>query len=173
MRLFTDLDNEDGIAEVGELLRQTDTGLQAETFMTQAQAALEQHDYDRAQTLIDQALAQYGRLPDVQTPAELIGAYERIAEAGLKAARDLDTARQRSLRWVDYPTARAAALSAGTEYAALGDEVGMAQTQDVLTALDARQRRLVLLFGGLALLTGAWLTLWLWARGSPALDWRR
>jgi hypothetical protein len=173
LRLFTDLDDDDGIAAVGELLRQTDTGLQAETFMTQAQAALEHHDYDRARTLIDQALAQYGRLPAVQTPTELIGAYERIADSGLRAHRDLDTARQRSLRWVDYPMARTAALSAGTEYAALGDDEGMAQTRDVLSALDARQRRLVLLFGGLALLTGAWLTLWLWARGAPALDWRR
>lgn len=173
LRLFTDLDDDDGIAEVGELLRQTDTGLQAETFMTQAQAALEQHDYDRARTLIDQALTQYGKLPAAQNPAALIDAYERIADAGLQAADDLDVARQRSLRWVDYPIARSAALSAGSNYAALGDEEGISQTREVLTSLDARQRRLVLLFGGLALLTGAWLTLWLWARGAPALDWRR
>ena len=52
LRLFTDLGDDEGIAEVGTLLGQTDTGLQAETFMSQAQAALEHHDYDRAQTLL-------------------------------------------------------------------------------------------------------------------------
>jgi hypothetical protein len=43
----------------------------------------------------------------------------------------------------------------------------------VLDALDGRQRRLVLLFGGLAILSGAWLALWLWARGDTRLDWGR
>ena len=173
LRLFTDLDDDEGITEVGDLLRQTDTGLQAETFMTQAQTALENHDYDRASTLLDQARGQYGRLPAAQTPTDLIDVYERLAQAGLQAALELDDARRRSLRWVDYPMARAAALAAGAGYARLGDEEGLVQTRDVLAALDARQRRLVLLFGGLALLTGAWLTLWLWARGSPNLDWGR
>ncbi len=56
LRLFTDLGDDEGIAEVGSLLRQTDTGLQAETFMSQAQAALELHDYDRAQTLLNVSL---------------------------------------------------------------------------------------------------------------------
>jgi hypothetical protein len=40
-------------------------------------------------------------------------------------------------------------------------------------ASSRRQRRLVLLFGGLALLSAAWLTLWLWARGGTQLDWER
>ncbi len=173
LRLFTDLDDEDGIAEVGALLRQTDTGLQAETFMTQAQGALEHHDYDRAQTLLDQAQAQYDRIPMVQQPAELIVAYGELAQSGVRAAEDLDLARQHSLRWADYPTARAAALAAGTGYARLGDDEGLRQTYEVLQALDERQRRLVLLFGGLAVLTGAWLALWLWARGRQTLDWSR
>jgi hypothetical protein len=69
--------------------------------------------------------------------------------------------------------ARGAALAAGAGYARLGNEDGLAQTRDVLQALDSRQRRLVLLFGGLALLTGAWLALWLWARGGRQLDWGR
>jgi hypothetical protein len=69
--------------------------------------------------------------------------------------------------------ARAAALSAGAGYGRLGDEEGLNQTRDVLDALDSRQRRLVLLFGGLALLTGAWLALWLWARGRAPLTWAR
>ena len=171
LRLYTDLDDEDGIAEVGDLLRQTDTGLQAETFMSQAQAALEHHDYDRAENLLSQARTQYDRLPVVTAPEELMATYARLANSGVQAGSQLDTARQRSLRWVDYPTARAAALAAGSEFARLGDEDGLNQTREVLAALDSRQRRLVLLFGGLTLLTAAWLTLWLWARGGQDLEW--
>ncbi len=173
LRLFTDLGDEDGIAEVNDLLRQTDTGLQAETFMAQVQAALEHHDYDRAQTLLQQARSQYDRLSTTQAPEELIAAYEALAQAGVQAGNDLDLARQQSLRWADYPMARAAALDAGAGYARLGNDDGLAQTRDVLQSLDSRQRRLVLLFGGLALLTGAWLALWLWARGGTRLDWGR
>ena len=173
LRLFTDLGDEEGIAEVGTLLGQTDTGLQAETFMSQAQAALEHHDYDRAQTLLAQARAQYNRLSPAQEPADLLAAYDELTRAGVQAARDLDSARQLSLRWADYPMARAAALAAGAGYAHLGDDAGRSQTAEVLESLDSRQRRLVLLFGGLALLSAAWLTLWLWARGGTQLDWER
>src|SRR5215204_5626453 len=173
LRLFTDLGDDEGIAEVGTLLGQTDTGLQAETFMSQAQAALEHHDYDRAQTLLAQARAQYNRLSPAQEPVDLLAAYDELTRAGVQAARDLDSARQLSLRWADYPMARAAALAAGAGYAHLGDDAGRSQTAEVLEALDSRQRRLVLLFGGLALLSAAWLTLWLWARGGTQLDWER
>jgi hypothetical protein len=173
LRLFTDLGDEEGIAEVGTLLGQTDTGLQAETFMSQAQAALEHHDYNRAQTLLQQARTQYDRLSAAQEPTELIAVYDELAQAGMQAGRDLENARQQSLRWADYPMARASALAAGAGYARLGDDAGRTQTAEVLEALDARQRRLVLLFGGLALLTAAWLTLWLWARGGTQLDWER
>ena len=171
LRLFTDLGDEEGIAEVGSLLRQTDTGLQAETFMSQAQAALELHDYDRAQTLLQQARTQYGRLSSAQTPTELLAAYDELAQAGVQAGLNLDNARRQSLRWADYSMARASALAAGAGYARLGDDAGRNQTADVLDALDSRQRRLVLLFGGLTLLSAAWLTLWLWARGGTQLDW--
>jgi hypothetical protein len=93
--------------------------------------------------------------------------------AGMQASHDLENARQQSLRWADYPMARASALAAGAGYARLGDDAGRSQTAEVLEALDSRQRRLVLLFGGLALLSAAWLTLWLWARGGTQLDWER
>jgi hypothetical protein len=171
LRLYTDLADDKGIGTVNDLLHQTDIGLQAETFMSQAQSALEQHEYDRAQSLLAQARTQYGRLSTTQEPQDLFAAYDALAQAGVQAGVDLDLARQRSLRWADYPTARAAALSAGAGYARLGDKDGVSQTAAVLQSLDARQRRLVLLFGGLALLAGAWLALWLWARGETALDW--
>jgi len=173
LRLFTDLNDEQGISEVGALMQQTDTGLQAETFMTQTQAALEHHDYERAATLLDQARTQYGRIPGSQAPDEIIATYDQLAQAGIQASAKLDEARQQSLRWADYPMARAAALAAGAGYARLGDKDGLDQTRLVLQALDDRQRRLVLLFGGLALLTGAWLALWLWARGRAPLAWSR
>jgi hypothetical protein len=173
LRLFTDLGDDEGIAEVGTLLGQTDTGLQAETFMSQAQAALEHHDYNRAQTLLQEARTQYGRLSPAQEPTELIATYDELTQAGMQASRDLENARQQSLRWADYPMARASALAAGAGYARLGDDAGRNQTAEVLEALDSRQRRLVLLFGGLALLSAAWLTLWLWARGGTQLDWER
>ena len=96
-----------------------------------------------------------------------------LAQAGVQAAGDLESARQLSLRWADYPMARASALAAGAGYARLGDDGGRSQTAEVLESLDSRQRRLVLLFGGLALLSAAWLTLWLWARGGTQLDWER
>ena len=145
LRLFTDLDNDEGIAEVNDLIRQADTGLQAETFMSQTQAALEHHDYDRAETLLAQARSQYDRLAVAQTPTELMTAYEDLTQAGLQAGNDLDQARRESLRWADYASARAAAIAAGTGYARLGDEEGLNQTNDVVQALDSRQRRLVLL----------------------------
>jgi tetratricopeptide (TPR) repeat protein len=173
LRLFTDLGDDEGIAEVGTLLRQTDTGLQAETFMSQAQAALELHDYDRALTLLEQARTQYGRLSAAQMPTDLLTVYGELAHTGVQAGLDLDRARQQSLRWADYPMARASALAAGESYARLGDDASRSQTNDVLDALDSRQRRLVLLFSGLALLSAAWLTLWLWARGGAQLDWDR
>jgi hypothetical protein len=173
LRLFTDLDDDTGISEVNGLLRQTDIGLQAETFMSQAQAALELHDYDRAQSLLVQADGQYGRLSGAQAPAELMTVYGELARAGVQAGVDLDRAREQSQRWADYPMARAAALAAGAGYARLGDDEGLHQTRAVLEALDARQRRLVMLFGGLAILAAGWLALWLWARGSPQLDWGR
>jgi tetratricopeptide (TPR) repeat protein len=173
LRLFTDLGDDEGIAEVGALLRQTDTGLQAETFMSQTQAALELHDYDRALTLLEQARAQYDRLSAAQMPNDLLTTYAELAQAGVQAGLDLDRARQQSLRWADYPMARASALAAGESYARLGDDASRIQTNDVLDALDSRQRRLVLLFGGLTLLSAAWLTLWLWARGGTQLDWDR
>ena len=46
-----------------------------------------------------------------------------------------------------------------------------ADAESVLSSLDTRQRRLVLMLGALAVLTLAWLALWLWARGHSELRW--
>ena len=76
-----------------------------------------------------------------------------------------------SRRWADDPRARQAALNAGSAYAGLGDRVGYESSAAVMKALDGRQLRLVLLVGGLTLLSVAWLGLWLWSRGKSPLDW--
>ena len=173
LRLFTDLNDEQGIAAVGALLAQTDIGLQAETLMEQTQAALELHNYERAEALLGQAQTQYARLDDVREPNDLLTTYADLAASGQTAAVDLERARELSLRWADYPMARGAALAAGTTYARLGDSAGLRDTAAVLDALDNRQRRLVLLVGGLAILSVGWLALWLWARGERPLNWGR
>lgn len=171
LRLYADLGDVAKQAEVEALLRQGDVGLQAEALMGQIQQALERHTYDRAQTLLSQARAQYEQLPVNQRPNDLLGAYDALAAAGLQGAADLETARRLARGWRDYAEARRAAVAAAGAFARLGDEEMLARTQVVLDDLDVRQRRLVLLLGALALLSAAWLALWLWARGSAELDW--
>ncbi|HEU5431809.1 MAG TPA: hypothetical protein VFU81_09105 [Thermomicrobiales bacterium] len=171
LRLFTDLGDAGKQAEVEGLLKQADVGLQAESLMTQIQQSLEAHTYDRAHTLLSQAHAQYGLLPADQRPTDLLTAYDAMANRGLAATTDLETAQQLSQNWRDYAAARSAALRAGTSFAQLGDGDMLDRVQSVMTDLDTRQRRLVVLLGALALLTLAWLALWLWARGPADLDW--
>jgi hypothetical protein len=170
--LYSDLGDVERKNEVLELLLQCDTGLQAETLMGQAQTALEHHTYDRAEALLLQARAQYERLPEDHRPNDLLQTYEQLAAQGLAATSSLEEAQRLGRSWDDYPEARAAALEAGTSFAQLGDEEMVARAQAVIEDLDARQRRLVLMLGALAALTGAWLALWLWARGKPELRWR-
>jgi hypothetical protein len=171
LRLFTDLNDETGIDQINDLMAQTDIGLQAETLMGQTQASLEVHDYDRAQDLLSQAQSQFARLGGVQAPDETIVVYAGLSQQGLQAEQDLARARVLSRRWADDPLARQAALSAGTAYADLGDSAGYESSAAVMRALDERQLRLVLLVGGLTLLSVAWLGLWLWSRGKSSLDW--
>ncbi|MGH2534166.1 MAG: peptidase MA family metallohydrolase [Thermomicrobiales bacterium] len=170
-QLFSELGDAERLTEVEDLLTQCDTGLQAEQLMTQVQQALDHHTYDRAASLLIQAVSQYEKLPVDQRPTELITTYETLAADGVAAGARLDEAIARSHRWGDYPEARAAALQAGTTYASLGDEEMTAQARSLLADLDSRQRRIVMMLGALAALTIAWLGLWLWARGRSELAW--
>ena len=140
--------------------------------MGQIQQSLERHTYDRADTLVAQTRAQYDQLPAPQRPTDLIDTYAAMAADGLRATLDLEAAQRLSDRWADYPEARGAAVDAGATFARLGDEEQYQTTRGLLDDLDARQRRLVLMLGALAVLTIAWLALWLWARGPHELDWR-
>ena len=139
--------------------------------MTQIQAALEAHDYLRAQELIDQARQQFAQLPVAQRLDDLLTSYEQIASQGRQALADLEQARRLAPSWTDYPAARAAALGAGTVAANLGDEALTDQARAILDQIDSRQRRIVLLLAALAVMTFAWLGLWRWSRGPTELEW--
>jgi len=172
LRLFTDIGDAQRRADVEGLLREGDVGLQAEALMGQIQQALERHTYDRADSLATQARAQYEQLPPPRRPTALLETYAAMASEGLAATEQLATTRLLADRWADYPEARAAAVTASQSFARLGDGEEYEATRQELTELDGRQRRLVLTLGALAVLTVAWLALWLWARGPAELDWR-
>jgi len=172
LRLYMELGDVEHQAEVEALLRQGEVGIQAETVMGQVQEALEQHTYDRAHALVEQAQTQYDQLPVAQRPVEMLTTYANLATAGLEAGVDLESAQRLLRHWSDYPEARGAALDAGQTFARLGDEEMLQRTNEVLNDLDVRQRRLVLMLGALAALTVVWLMLWIWARGPAQLSWR-
>ncbi|MBA3414393.1 MAG: hypothetical protein H0U10_04105 [Chloroflexia bacterium] len=173
LRLFTDLQLTDLQAAVEPLLRESETGLQAEALMEQIEQALGRHAYDRAAILLSQARTQYATLPEPQRPTPLLDRYDELAQTGLGAAADLDAATSRATSWRDYPEARGAALAAGAAFAGLGDQVMYDRATATLRDLDDRQLRLTLLLATLAILAAAWLALWLWARGRSELDWGR
>lgn len=173
LRLFTDLGLPDRQAAVEPLLRESETGLQAEALMEQIEQALGRHAYDRAAILLSQARTQYGILPEPQRPTPLLDRYDQLARAGLGATADLEAAAERSTSWRDYPEARAAALAAGAAFAGLGDQAMYDRATATLRDLDDRQKRLTMLLATLAVLSAAWLALWLWARGRSELDWGR
>ena len=173
LRLFTDLALVDRQAAVEPLLRASETGLQAEALMEQIEQALGRHAYDRAAILLSQARAQYAILPEPQRPTPLLDRYDELAQTGLGATTDLEVAAEQANSWRDYPEARGAALAAGAAFASLGDQAMYDRATATLRDLDDRQKRLTLLLATLAILAAAWLALWLWARGRPALDWGR
>ncbi|MEA2527558.1 MAG: hypothetical protein QOG89_1819 [Thermomicrobiales bacterium] len=170
-QLFMALDDQKRRDEVELLKTQCAIGIQAEELMGDTQQALERHTYDRAVSYLAKAKAQYDQLPPEQRPDELIATYEALANAGNEATVKLDAATGLSQSWGDYPEARQAARDAGETFATLGDEERRTQAESVLSGLDTRQRRLVLMLGALAVLTLAWLALWLWARGPSELQW--
>ena len=171
-RLFRQLDTPDELRVIETMIGQCDIGIQADSLITQTQQALSLHTYDRAVNLLAQAKLQFSQLPAEHQPTELIATYEQLANDGVMAGTQLDTATRLAHSWRDYPDAREAAVAAGTTFARLGDEDGVVQAQAVLDDLDKRQRRIVLLLAALAMVTLAWLGLWLWSHGPTNLSWR-
>lgn len=170
-RLFSELGDEDNLQVVTALLAQTEVGLQAEALMTQTEAALRQHDYERASDLIAQAEAQYARMPPDQRPEAVLADYRARSDAGLEAMQRLENAQQLAGSWTEFPQARSDALAAGRAFAELGDAVRLAEADLTLDAIDERVRRLVFLLGGLAFLSFVWLILWRRHGGDLAMSW--
>jgi hypothetical protein len=159
-RLFSEIGDEVSLQTVSTLLTQCDVGLQAEALMVQTEAALRTFDYARAGDLLTQAEAQYDRLPPDQRPTAVLESYRNLTNRGLNAIAQLDNANLLASSWTEFPQARKDALAAGATFAELGDATRLKETTSVLDRIDERQRRLVLLLGGLAVISLVWLLLW-------------
>lgn len=171
--LFSQLGDEESLAAAQALAGQCNVGLQAEALMTQTQQALEQHFYQQANDLLSQAEVQYGQLPPEQRPTQTIEQYRTLTNIGLSATAELANAHRLANSWTDYPDARASAIKAGQQFAALGDANRVTEARDVLSDIDRRQRRLVYLLGGFALISGVWLLLWRRTSTAKRLRWPR
>jgi len=170
-RLFDGLGDEENLQAVDTLIAQCNTGSQAEEFMTQTQQALEHFAYAQANDLLSQAEDQYAQLPPEQRPLETIQQYRDLTNQGVTATAELANAHKLANSWTDYPDARESAITAGQQFAALGDADHVAESRGVLADIDRRQRRLVYLLGGFALVSGAWLLLWRRTSAAKQLQW--
>jgi hypothetical protein len=170
-QLLRDVDDPERAAEVAELKDQARIGDLAETKMAEAQQALEQFVYDRAAAAVAQAEEQYAQLPPEVRPDELIATYKDMAARGMAATNALEIAHIQSGNWSDYADTRAAALSAGEDFAALGDTEQRDDASQLIGAMDQEQLRIVLLLAALAVLTVGWLLLWLRTRGPQPVKW--
>lgn len=171
-QLLRDVDDPERAAAVAELKDQARIGDLAETKMVEAQQALEQFVYDRAAAAVQQAEEQYAQLPPEARPTELIETYKEMAAQGMAATNQLEVAHIQAGNWADYADTRAAALSAGQDFAALGDNEQRDDADRLVDAMDQDQLRIVLLLGALSLLTAGWLVLWLRTRGEQPLKWK-
>lgn len=159
-RLFSELGDEARLQTVSTLISQCDTGLQAEALMSQTADALNAFAYERANDLLSQAEEQYARMPPEQRPTAMIEQYRSLTNQGLTAIAKLASAEAKADSWTDFPQARDDAMDAGSAFATLGDADRRAEAQLVLDKIDRRQRRLVFLLGGFALISLVWLLLW-------------
>lgn len=171
-QLLRDIDDPARMTEVATLKDQARIGELAETKMTEAQQALEQFLYTRAAAAVAQAEEQYALLPPEARPDELITTYKQMAATGMEASSELDAAHVQSENWADYAETRAFALSAGQDFAALGDTERRDDANRLVRALDQGQLRIVLLLGALAVLIFGWLVLWTKTRGPQPLKWK-
>ncbi len=170
-QLLRDVHDPERAAEVAELKDQARIGDLAETKMAEAQQALEQFVYDRAAAAVAQAEEQYGQLPPEIRPDELIATYKDMAARGMAATNQLEIAHIQTGNWSDYAGTRAAAVAAGSDFAALGDTEQRDDANLLVGMMDQEQLRIVLLLGALAVLTFGWLFLWLRTRGPQPMKW--
>lgn len=159
-RLFSELGDDARLQTVSTLITQCDTGLQAEALMTQTETALGEFAYERANDLLSQAEEQYARMPPEQRPTTMIERYRSITNQGIGAIQQLANAQSLANSWTDFPRARDDAMDAGSIFATLGDANRREEAEVVLQKIDQRQRRLVYLLGGFAIISLVWLLLW-------------
>jgi hypothetical protein len=140
----------DVLQHAEELRTQAEAGLRADTLASDARAALEAGDYERADGLVTEAQRAYADLGDTRQ-STVLAAYAQRVERGRAAAASLEQslALARALR---YPQARAVADQAAAAYLSLGDRMHAEQALALRAFLDQRQTLLgaVLLLLGLA-----------------------
>ncbi|NTV62243.1 MAG: hypothetical protein HGA65_01730 [Oscillochloris sp.] len=136
--------------EAIQLKERADDGLRATQLAEHARSALVEGDYERTQQLVEQARIIFARIEDTRQDSVLATYAERAAR-GLAASADLAQADALARR-LRLPQARASAELAAQEFAALGDQLRLANALELRRTLNSRQRMLgaVLLVAGFA-----------------------
>ncbi|MGC4192683.1 MAG: hypothetical protein QM589_16190 [Thermomicrobiales bacterium] len=172
-QLYSDLGDETQLSRVETLLALCAVALQAETLMTDAQTALTNHDYPRAQALLAQADTQYALLPEEHRPTATLQQYHQIADDGAAATEQLANAHTETDSWLSLRSGRAEALEAGKTFARLGDDPRAADARALLASVDGRVRQLALILATLAVLLTTWFGLWMRSRAPQRFSWSR
>jgi hypothetical protein len=143
------------LEEAQRLLDRSKDGQHAEALANEARTALENADYDRAVSLVEQARQAYALLEDTRQDAAL-NAYAERAERGRQAIATLDQATTLAQQ-LRYPQARAVADQALAEFVRLGDQAHGDQARALRGFLDGRQSLLgaALLILGLGGIVGS------------------
>ena len=171
LQVTSALDDTVASAEAELVVAQGSVGMQAEALMSDAEAALREHDYPRALTLIDRAVDQYALLPDDHRPMSLIETWRGIATDGLAATGQLNDATETFDDWFSMRSARQDAVTAGSVFAELGDTERLAVARQLVDDLDARFLKLVLALGGAITVLVGWLLVWSWHRSPGRIRW--
>lgn len=172
-QLYADLGDETQLSRVETLLVLCAVALQGETLMADAQTALADHDYARAQSLLTQADAQYALLPEEHRPTATLQQYHQIADDGAAAVSQLAEARQATDSWLSLRSGRAEALAAGTTFARLGDDARAGDARALLATVDQRVQKLALILATVAVLLTTWFGLWMRSRAPQRFAWSR
>lgn len=172
-RLFTDIDDQVGLARVEAILAQSAVGLQADGLMQNAESALNTFEYDRAQSYLEQAVALYDVLPAEHRPDASIERYRSLAASGIEAEQLLARAKAHEGNWLEIANARDDAQEAGDTFAMLGDSEGRTAAAKVVEEMDTRIWRMVYLLSALVLGLLGWLAAWIWLRHPARLHWNR
>lgn len=170
-RLFTDLGDQEGLARVEALLAQCALGLQADGIMLNAEAALTEHDYQAALTLVNQADDLYAVLPESHRPGSTIERYRTLATTGIEADADLESAQRSADNWLYLASSRRDAVDAGDAFAMLGDAEGHAAADEVVSRIDLRLWRMTYVVSALVVALGGWLAAWSWLKKPSRLNW--